>query len=68
MEHFFLFGPILFLYYEESLVSSILNSKLFRFDCVRPNVQIGNLTMKIKRLVAVFVQESLRKDAHTLIK
>ena len=49
-------------------MSSILNSKLFRFDCVRPNVQIGNLTMKIKRLVAVFVQESLRKDAHTLIK
>ena len=32
-------GPILFLYYEESLVSSNLNSKLFLFHCVRPNVQ-----------------------------
>ena len=31
-------GPILFLYYEESLVSSNLNSKLFRFHCVRPNL------------------------------
>ena len=30
--------PILFLYYEESLVSSKLNSKQFRFHCVRPNV------------------------------
>ena len=30
--------PILFLYYEESLVSSILNSKLFRFHCVRPSL------------------------------
>ena len=30
--------PILFLYYEESLVSSNLNSKLLRFHNVRPNV------------------------------
>ena len=30
-------GPILFLYYEESLLSSSLNSKLFWFHCVRPN-------------------------------
>ena len=29
-----------FLYYEESLVSSNLNSKLFGFHCVRPNVHI----------------------------
>ena len=29
---------ILFLYYEESLVSSNLNSKLFRFHCVRPSI------------------------------
>ena len=35
---FFLIRPILFLYYEESLVSSNLNSKLFRFHCVRPMV------------------------------
>ena len=33
-------GPILFLYYEESLASSNFNSKLFRFLCVRPNVNI----------------------------
>ena len=32
-----LIGPKLFLYYEENLVSN-LNSKLFRFHCVRPNV------------------------------
>ena len=31
-------GPILSLKYEESLVSSYLNSKLFRFNRVRPNV------------------------------
>ena len=31
-------GPILFLYYEESLVASNLNPKLFRFHCVRPNI------------------------------
>ena len=33
-------GPILFLYYEESLLSSYLNSKLFRFHCVRLSVYI----------------------------
>ena len=31
-------SPILFLYNEESLVSSNLNSKPFRFHCVRPKV------------------------------
>ena len=31
-------GPILFLYYEESLVSSNLNSKQLRFHGVNPNV------------------------------
>jgi hypothetical protein len=31
-------GPILFLYYEESLVSSNLNSNLLRFHCAHPNV------------------------------
>ena len=30
---------ILLLYYEESLISSNLNSKLFRFHSVRPNIQ-----------------------------
>ena len=38
-------GPILFLYYEESLVSSNLNSKLFGFHCVRPNVDTDNSTV-----------------------
>ena len=33
-----LIGPILSLYYEESLVSSNLNSKQLRFHGVRPNV------------------------------
>ena len=31
-------GPILFLYYEEILVSSYLNSNLLRFHCAHPNV------------------------------
>ena len=31
-------GPFLFLYYEESLVSSNLNSKVLWFHSVRPNV------------------------------
>ena len=31
-------GPILFLCYEESRVSSNLNSKQLRFHCARPNV------------------------------
>ena len=36
-------GPILFLYYEEILVLSNLNSKLFRFYCVRPNVHMCSI-------------------------
>ena len=36
-------GPILFLYYEESLVSSNLNSKLFRFHSAHPNLHIWTL-------------------------
>ena len=35
---FFLIGPILFLHYEESLVSSNLNSKLIQFHSAHPNV------------------------------
>ena len=34
-------GPILFLYYEESLVSSNLNSKQLRFHGAHPNVHHG---------------------------
>jgi hypothetical protein len=34
--------PILFLYYEESLVSSNLNSKQLRFHCAHPN-QLSHL-------------------------
>ena len=33
-----LIRPILFLYYEESLVSSNLNSNLLRFHCAHPNL------------------------------
>ena len=35
----FLIRPILFLYYEENLVSSNLNSNLLRFHCAHPNNQ-----------------------------
>ena len=37
----FLIEPILFLYYKESLVSSNLNSKLFRFHSAHPNVRLS---------------------------
>ena len=36
-------GPILFLYYEESLVSLNLNSKQLRFHCAHPNVHYANM-------------------------
>ena len=41
-------GPILLLYYEESLVSSNLNSKLFWFHCVRPNIYASLISRKIE--------------------
>ena len=36
-------GPILFLYYEKSLVSSNLNSKQLRFHGAHPNVRTAEL-------------------------
>ena len=45
-------GPILFLYYEESLVSSNLNSKLFRFHCVvRPNLGSCYFCKRLEEIV-----------------
>ena len=38
-------GPILFLYYEESLVSSNFNSTLLKFHCAHPNVNPNNILM-----------------------
>ena len=46
--------PILFLYYEESLVSSNLNSKLFRFHCVRPNLHSNHGNRKKARKKLAF--------------
>ena len=45
---------ILFLCYEESLVSSNLNSKLFRFHCVRPNVDIMSMNLALANFLASF--------------
>ena len=49
-------GPILFLYYKESLVSTNLNSKLFRFHSAHPNLHTQypslNLTYFHKILLA----------------
>ena len=42
---------ILLLYYEESLVSSNLDSNLLRFHCSHPNVHRCNLFRKIKEYV-----------------
>ena len=39
-------GPVLFLYYEESLVLSNLNSELFRFHCVRPDIHTRQIRIK----------------------
>ena len=39
-------GPILFLYYEESLVSSNLNSKQLRFHCAHPNLDTISKALK----------------------
>ena len=39
-------GPILFLYYEKSLVSSNLNSKQLRFHGAHPNVHTFSLAKK----------------------
>ena len=39
-KHLFLMGPIVFLYYKESLVSSNLNSNLIKFHCAHPTVYI----------------------------
>ena len=54
----FFMGPILFLYYVESLVSSNLNSKLFRFPCVRPNVHIRIFLGSIGKMMPRFQQKS----------
>ena len=39
-------GPILLLYYEESLVLSNLNSNLLRFHCALPNIHTASLAEK----------------------
>ena len=44
-------GPILFLYHEESPVSSNLNSKLFRFHCIRPNIEVVRLSDEFEKVV-----------------
>ena len=44
-----LIGPVLFSYYEESLVSSNLNSKLFRFHSAHPTVHSVHLTIGLMR-------------------
>ena len=44
-------GPILFLYYEEGLVSSNLNSKSFRFHSAHPNLYtkyLHQISLKVK--------------------
>ena len=46
--NFFLLGPILFSYYEESLVSSNLNSKLLQFHSVKPNLH-ANLFAHLRK-------------------
>ena len=56
-----LIGPILFLYYEESLVSSNLNLKTNFFYCVRPNV-LTYLSLKYL-LVQSNVLSTLNSDS-----
>ena len=54
----FVFKLDLFLYYEESLVSSNLNSKLFGFHCVRPNI---NIILWVRSHLAFFYNKK-KKD------
>ena len=46
-------GPILFLYYEESLVSSNLNSKLFRFHSAHPNQYMGFNCFESSQIISI---------------
>ena len=56
-QHFFLIGPILFLYYEESLASSNLNSKQFKLHGVRPNFYImGGLCLLFPELSRIYTK------------
>ena len=52
-------GPILFLYHDESLVSSNLNSKLLRFHSVRPNL----ITYLLTYLLACILLEIVLQNA-----
>ena len=51
-----LISPILFLYYEESLASSNLNSKLLRFHCAHPNVHSKKQLLRHLRLMFIDFQ------------
>ena len=59
-----LMGPILFSYYEESLVSSNLNSKLFRLHCVRPNVT--PVPSKLSQVVDPYVEPQIVPPANVV--
>ena len=57
----YLIRPILFLYYEESLVSSNLNSKLLRFHCAHPIEDTKRTFRKLTTsLVTLLVHENYK--------
>ena len=64
-------GPILFLYYEESLLSSNLNSKLFRFHCVKLTIHTHPIKHTVSKFSIIFqiympytIQKSLFLSLH----
>ena len=63
MQNFFLIGPILFWYYEESLVSSNLNSNLLRFHCAHPNVHVFKIPVgKRRKEIAEFFNNDIENS------
>ena len=58
MKHFL--NGVIFLYYEESLVSSNLNSKLLRFHSIRPDSHISSLHLYAKKGNNIFMKLHLK--------
>ena len=55
-------GPILFLYYQECLVSSILNSKQHWFHGVRPNVHLNASIVFSSSQAKIFVIDVAKNE------
>ena len=59
-------GPILFLYYEESLVSSNLNSNLLTFHCAHPNKSTDFRIFLCRGVIPEFLGKAMPMGGHNL--